>query len=169
MKYTVLVKRDGGEVELDDRMEDWSKLPRYKQMRPCTPAKMSLTAYGHALEQLRTFGEPSRRPMVESEPTEVPEDVVQLPSVEVLEQGHPPRSIPRHGPGYLRLSDEQKKEISRLHNNLGHPSADMFAKFLGERKAEPEIIQGARDYSCSVCLETVPTVKLSRPSKIHLD
>ena len=99
LRYTVLVKRDGGEVELDDRVEDWSKLPRYKQMRPCTPAKMSLTAYGHALEQLRTFGEPSRRPMVESEPTEVPEDVEQLPSVEVLEQGHPPRSIPRHGPG----------------------------------------------------------------------
>ena len=45
----------------------------------------------------------------------------------------------------------------------------MFAKFLGERKAEPEIIQGARDYSCRVCLKTVPTVKLSRPAKIHLD
>ena len=55
LRYTVLVKRDGGEMELDDHMEEWSKLPRYKQMRHCTPAKMSLTAYGHAVEQLRTF------------------------------------------------------------------------------------------------------------------
>ena len=81
----------------------------------------------------------------------------------------PPRSIPRHGPGYLRLTEDQKKELCRLHNNLGHPNVEMFVKFLEERKAEPEIMQGARDYSCSVCLETVPTVKSSRPSKIHLD
>ena len=89
----------------------------------------------------------------------------QLPSVDVLERGHPPRSIPRHGPGYLRLSEDQKKEISRLHNNLGHPSAEMFAKFLGERKAEPEIETIAAVYAWRLC----PQSSCSRPSKIHLD
>ena len=76
--------------------------------------------------------------MDSDEPTDVPNG---------LELGFPPRSIPRHGPGYLALSVEKRKELVRLHNNLGHPEATLFTKFLAERKAEPKFIRAAGDYS----------------------
>ncbi|CAE7412933.1 RE1 [Symbiodinium natans] len=72
-----------------------------------------------------------------------------------------------HGPGYFALGESEKRELVRLHNNLGHPCTETFVRFLQERKAEPALIQGARDYSCSTCLETVPTQKLARPATIH--
>ena len=60
-------------------------------------------------------------------------------------------------------------ELSRLHHNLGHPAVEVFVKFLQERKSEPALIRGARDYCCATCLETVPSVKPSRPASIHFD
>ena len=81
-----------------------------------------------------------------------------------LEQGYPPR-----GPGYLNLSEQEKRELGRIHQNLGHPDAAVLVKFLEERKASPRIIQGARDFTCSVCLESVPGPKPARPSSIHVD
>ena len=86
-----------------------------------------------------------------------------------LEVGHPPVMVPRHGPAYLSLSEDEKREIGRLHQNLGHPDAAVMAKFLEERKADPRIVQGAKDYSCSVCLETVSGPKPARPASIHQD
>ena len=77
--------------------------------------------------------------------------------------------IPRHGPAYLSLSEAEKREIGRLHQNLGHPDAAVMAKFLEERKADPKIVQGAKDYACSVCLETVSGPKPARPAAIHQD
>ena len=77
--------------------------------------------------------------------------------------------VPRHGPAYLSLSENEKREIGRLHQNLGHPDAAVMAKFLEERKADPRIVQGAKDYSRSVCLETVSGPKPARPASIHQD
>ena len=86
-----------------------------------------------------------------------------------LEIGYPPKAIPRHGPGYLALGAEDRREIVRLHNNLGHPEANLFVKFLTERKSEPKFIRAAGDFSCSACLESVPKPKTARPSTIHVD
>ena len=63
----------------------------------------------------------------------------------------------------------QRLRCSRLHHNLGHPAVEVFVKVLQERKAEPALIRGARDYCCASCLETVPSVKPARPASIHLD
>ena len=98
--------------------------------------------------------------MEEAEPRDVPKG---------LEIGFPPKSIPRHGPGYFALNAEERRELARLHNNLGHPEATLFAKFLSERKAEPKFVRAAGDYSCSACLEAVPKPKNARPSAIHMD
>ena len=59
--------------------------------------------------------------------------------------------------------------LGRLHNNLGHPSTEVLVKFLTERKAEPYMIQAARDFSCSACVEAISQPKMSRPAKIHFD
>ena len=65
--------------------------------------------------------------------------------------------------------DSRRGKLGRLHYNLWHPNTETFVKFLQERKAEPALIRGARDFSCSVCLEMVAKQKPSRPSTIHVD
>ena len=206
LRYTVVVKRVGGEIVADKHPEDWSRIPKYKRGSACVPAKIALTVYGsrpvmrdHQQDNSQTSPVPgtastnsnaaepavSTAPMVEQPSTAVESFPLDQPSgtaeVEMQDgqgsrevsrdivQGYPPRSIPRHGPGYLELSKEQKTELSRLHHNLGHPAVGVFVKFLQERKAEPALIRGARDYCCATCLETVPSLKPSRPASIHLD
>ena len=174
LRQTVVVRRDNGKVELDGALEEWTKVPRYKQCRAIIPARMSATVYGIQLN------DPYVQPVHRSESSgsdEGPEmqiddpagSAVEVGAPEGLVQGFPPKMIPRHGPGFLGLNEEERGTIMRLHNNLGHPSPELFAKFLGERKAEPEMIRAARDYSCSVCQETVSLPKLSRPSAVHVD
>ena len=186
LRQTVVVKRVGGEIAMDGEIEDWSQVPRYKQMRKGIPAKLSLTAYGMSPERLRSFrglrAEEARNqqmPLRVDQNPEAPQNpentstTTDVPTTRSdaedgpLIQGYPPRSVPRHGPGYFALGESEKRELVRLHNNLGHPCTETFVRFLQERKAEPALIQGARDYSCSTCLETVPTQKLARPATIH--
>ena len=192
LRYTVVVRRDSGEVCPEAEVENWEGLPRYKQIRKGVSAKLSVTVYGHAPTNLRQFGDerpPTERPsssevireansgsdcvpMGESQSSEsegsaevIVQDDEQLQGI----TGHPPRRIPRHGPGYLALGVDEKRELVRLHNNLGHPNVETFVKFLQERKAEPSLIQGARDFECSTCHETMSSTKASRPAAIHPD
>ena len=51
---------------------------------------------------------------------------------------------------FLALNVEGRREIARLHSNLGHPDANVFVKFLTERKAEPQMIHAVRDYTVAV-------------------
>ena len=74
-----------------------------------------------------------------------------------------------NGPGYLRLNEQEMRELGRLHQNLGHPDTGIMVKFLSEHKADPRIIQGAKDFSCSTCLESVSGPKPARPAAIHVD
>ena len=198
LRYTVVVQRAGGDVVADKDPEDWSRIPKYKRGSGCVPAKIALTAYGSRPlikepqesslqsaepEVSMTPAVPASAPVAPSPPeqSDMPEEIeMQEGQAEVVPgdvppdivQGFPPRApraVPRHGPGYLELTRDQKIELSRLHDNLGHPAVEVFVKFLQERKAEPALIRGARDYSCSTCLETVPSLKPSRPASIHLD
>ena len=174
LRQVVVVRRDNGKVEVDGDIEEWVKVPRYKQCRPTIPARLSATVYG--IRPQNPYVQPEVRSDV-SMPDDVPEAPMEDPEGSAVEasvpeglvQGFPPKAIPRHGPGFLDLSSEDRGILIRLHNNLGHPSPELFAKFLGERKAEPQMIRAARDYACSICQATTPLPKLSRPSAVHVD
>ena len=174
LRKTVVVQRDGTGIAVDGDVEEWSRIPRYKQHRKGIPARLSMTAYG-TKGVLRTAGStrghetPENQGAVTSESSNAEESSSGEVRPTGLIDGFPPKAIPKHGPAYLSLSEEDKITLSRLHNNLGHPAAEVLVKFLTERKAEPYMIQAARDFSCSVCLETVSQPKLSRPAKIHVD
>ena len=190
LRQVVVVRRDNGQVELDGSVEEWTKVPRYKQCRKGVPARISATVFGASFRdpyaqpdrsrRAQDFANPHvqhdashraqdeegmlRRAHSETEHRDERDEVSQR-----LMQGFPPKAIPKHGPGYLELSEQDRGTLGRLHNHLGHPSPEVFAKFLAERKAEPHMIRAARDYSCSVCQETTSLPKLSRPSAIHSD
>ena len=145
-------------------------MPKYKQCRATTPAKVSLIIYGAAFQEQRSSSElsaPASDNRVIS--SSAAESADTRPMSEEPISGHPPKIIPRHGPGFLNLDGSDREELVRLHNNLGHPDTARFVRFLQERKAEPRLIQGARDFECSTCLETLPAPKLARPSAIHCD
>ena len=191
LRQTIVVSRDNGKVVTDGGCEHWTKNPKYKRWRRGIPARVSLTAYGSEFLQdyhhSQLSGNSSSSIPAEAVPRE-PEAVseglqchsnVSPPTPVVsaspppispgLEQGHPPVMIPRHGPGYLRLGEQEKRDLGRLHQNLGHPDTGTMVKFLTERKADPRVIQGAKDFSCSTCLESVSGPKPARPAAIHLD
>ena len=132
----MVVKRADGEIVVDGGIEEWTRIPEYKQGRKGIPAKMSLTAFGApwtpaarsdsrnargAIGGAEVPADPigpraipeSAPPMETRDPAEVPEPAQRnhfhiFP--EGLVSGFPPRSIPKHGPGYMDLSGQQKRE-----------------------------------------------------------
>ena len=93
---------------------------------------------------------------------DIPSDVDMVPV-----KGWPPRATPQHGPAFLRLELKQKEELKRLHHNLGHPDPARLKRMLEEQGASEEIVAGALDMQCDVCLETQKKPKLANPGSIH--
>ena len=109
-------------------------------------------------------GECARKdPLILSEGTSVPVEA----SVQGLATTRVPVTVPTSGPDFRSLSAEQKQDLRRLHNNLGHPDPEKFRRFLQERGADEEVLKGAADMACDTCLENQPHPKLPHPSHIH--
>ena len=158
LRQTIVVSRQDGKVRVDGEPEQWTRATKYKRVgQNAVQLESPVSA-----PPVVNGGPP---PLVSRSANDQSDASAALPAG--LEQGHPPLMVPRHGPGYLALSENEK--VGRLHQNLGHPDAVVMAKFLEERKADPRIIQGAKDYTCSACVETVPGPKPARPASIHVD
>ena len=84
-----------------------------------------------------------------------------------LEVGYPPKSIPKHGPGYLSLSGEDREWIKRVHHKMGHPDPQRLARFLQSTHAKSDIISGAMDFQCDACVESQRGFQSTRPAGIH--
>eukprot|EP00435_Cladocopium_sp_Y103_P004756 s3346_g1.t1 len=78
-----------------------------------------------------------------------------------------PKIIPRSGPAFEALSNQQKTDLRRLHSNLGHPNPEKLCRVLTENGADAEVIAAARDYQCDVCVENKRGPTLPSPSTIH--
>ena len=81
--------------------------------------------------------------------------------------GWPPKITPVHGPAFRSLAPEQKADLKRLHQNLGHPDPARLHRLLTDQGADPSVIAGALDMQCDVCLESLRKPKLSHPAAIH--
>ncbi len=69
------------------------------------------------------------------------------------------------GPAFRRLPQSDQAMIRKLHKNLGHPTSERLANHLAYQKAREEIVEGARDYLCSSCVERRPP-KLNTPTQL---
>ena len=76
-----------------------------------------------------------------------------------------PQSSNNPGPKFLSLDRFQQSLIKRIHNNLGHPTAEKLAAHLKRLKFSQELIDGAGDYLCQSCSERVGP-KLTTPGKL---
>ena len=49
------------------------------------------------------------------------------------------------------MNETDKGTVRKLHRNLGHPTAEKLAKHLSEMHAQPQLVEGAKDYHCESC------------------
>ena len=177
-RKTIVMHRNTRQVEEVGPIEDWSKLPRYKQIRAGKPARIALTIFGvgaashevgPAQEDMRPpSSSPENRVPVSVEgerPCQSEQSAEPSEATTKVAWGPPP--VANHGPGVLRLNPKEKADIRQLHHNLGHPDPQKFARYLKQGGACEEVIRGAQDYQCDACVESQRGFKLARPASIH--
>ena len=71
----------------------------------------------------------------------------------------------QHGPKFLQLNAEQRQQLVRMHNNLGHPDATVVGNVLKDQQWPPEAVEGIKDMHCSSCYER-QRPRLARPSHL---
>ena len=81
-------------------------------------------------------------------------------------EGWAPPPTALHGPAFRQLTAQEKSDLIRLHNNLGHPSPESLAKHLAVAKASPHVVQAAKEFVCDACTESVQP-RHQRPAKLH--
>ena len=162
LRKTIYVHRQTGECVDTGPPEEWLKLSKLKRIRACGPSRLAITIFGKPRGKDRDV----EMVPVQKESQEV-EEGKELASQDTT--GWAPRPIAVSGPAYNRLSSEKRQDISRLHQNLGHPSTDLFVKFLRERGSPQDILDGAAEFQCATCAETVGAPMSSKPGTIHRD
>ena len=164
LRLTVVRKRESGSTEVLGPPEQWLSLPKSRRVRRSVPASLSLTIFGEPLTA-PADGEPFQQP---SSSGDRQQSTVDVPEGDCAEpQGGPPLSVPRHGPGFLEASADERSQIRRLHHNLGHPDPQRFAKFLREGHASSTMVRAALDFQCDSCVESQKGHVSSRPARIH--
>ena len=161
LRKTVYIHRVSGAFVDVGVPEEWQKLSRMKRVGKCGPARLSLTVFGSPC-----FGEEIVDPHPKKETREGSSPAI---SVEGHESAWAPRPIAVSGPLFLKLPPEERADIVRLHQNLGHPEPDLFRKFLKERGASEAVIEGVKEFQCPTCAENQGAPLLARPSSIHRD
>ena len=191
LRKTLVVDRQTGEIRDLGDFEEWQLFSKAKQVRKAEPARISMSVFGR--RQVMEGSSGSRVfPSIESDAPMEPQFQRDLmvpssmddsaktridrsgeqqleESVNVPISGWPPKIIPVHGPAFRSLSAEQRADLKRLHQNLGHPDPARLQRLLTDQGANPAVIAGALDMQCDVCLETLRKPKLSHPSTIHGD
>ena len=159
-RQTVVLNRNTNKVEEVGSIEEWSRLPRYKQIRAGKPARIALTMFGRIITE-PTGTEPNRDPQgisLETSMSEPPQGATDEtkdsspqagPTDKLLSESQEPKMawgpppVANHGPGFLQLTPQERAEIRQIHHNLGHPDSQKFAKYLKQGGACDAIIKGA--------------------------
>lgn len=178
------VKRHEPGVFCDAQWEDWRSLKKKEIIRPCPPARMLVTLFANQMNHADNTDR-AKSSAVHSKPeTDSPEpepkrikletaDRILTPP-EQVSSGNPVNPVPTpkprcepsdHGPRFRNLSSEQRQQLLRMHNNLGHPDATVLGNVLKDQGWPSEAIEGIRDLSCPTCFERQKP-KLSRPSSL---
>ena len=71
-----------------------------------------------------------------------------------------------HGPRFQRLDPEQKQQLLRMHNNLGHPDKTLLTNVMKDQGWSQEAIEGVSDMHCPTCFERQQP-KIARPCHLR--
>ena len=154
----------------DDDWEKWIGKSRRQLIRNCHPARLLITVFANSDKVLpdpssnsplvRDLDEPEAkrhcRP-TEDRPTENTDKLDNTASEENTSQFH--------GPAFLKLNPQQRQQLIRMHNNLGHPDSQLLGNILRDQGWDPIAIEGIKDMHCPSCVSTTKP-KIARPSHI---
>ena len=176
---------------MNHQWESWVSLHRPQLIRKSIPARLVVTVYGqnrhdsshqesessqrtacrreadhfdHSAEEpcSKRFRVTPQVPEVDGETKLTPEN--QQSSLEPAAD-EPVTSHATHGPKFQKLSSEQRQQLIRMHNNLGHPNATLLGNVLRDQNWPSEAIEGIKDMHCPSCYEhTKP--KIARPGHL---
>ena len=190
MRKTICQCRKTKLIDLGE--EQWNRLTLRQQRRAAMPSHIMLCLFGQpkgetkenrpdeALEkqfdpvrseQLGKVPEASSDPKAAEPEARVNQEGGQIraESTEALARtpvpAWSPQSTNNSGPNFLKLDSFQKSLIQRMHNNLGHPTAEKLSAHLRRLRFSNEVIEGAADYLCQSCSERVGP-KLTSPGKL---
>ena len=146
---------------MDLGIDDMETMNKQQQSRKAHPAHVMLCVFGRPIDQSSV---PEARPDVpahvcpEPVPAEPEGSQAAKPSdnVDVPASTWTSAAATISGPRFLSLSQGQQELLKKLHNNLGHPTAERLSKHLETQGANEDMIQGAKDYLCSSCAERRP-------------
>ena len=160
---------------IDEEWERWTKMSRRQMIRNCQPARLLVTVFARpqspenrseekVIQEASDLGiPPSKRfkgvQFDEShDPKDTPTDSFESSRITDQEPN-------QHGPAFNRLSVDQKQQLIRMHNNLGHPDAQLLGNVLKDQGWPVEAIEGVKDLHCSACHENRKP-KIARPSRL---
>ena len=148
----------------DDTWETWVGKSRRKLIEKCSPARLLITVFASQKMIPRTENEPSPSNKDNgSEPSAKRhcvshDDNIENPKIE-------DQSKTFHGPAFMKLNSDQRQQLIRLHNNLGHPDSQLLGNVLRDQGWDPEAIEGIKDLHCPSCISTNKP-RISRPSHL---
>ena len=153
-RRSLMIRRHDGALAMETSWEDWSKLPKIRLVRTNHACKLNITVFGSEHE---TSTETPR----EVTPREVLTDEAPEPTNETSVQSagcspervHAEAADPHQGWAFKQLSIGERQWLAKVHKNLGHPHADRLASALKDQGYGVRIVEAARQYQCSTCLE----------------
>ena len=178
VRHSVALKRFSHEI-VDLGAEDWTQLSKNQQHRKAIPSHVLVCVFAEKRRREQQESEPQLQAFDAStdampnggEPTEEPPMSVSVPT-------WTPLSATVSGPRFQALSTHDQGIIRKLHNNLGHPTAEKLSRHLSENHALRALVEGAQDFLCPSCAERKPP-SLTTPGnlkdakefneKIHID
>ena len=173
--------------------KNWTSLTRKDLTRKCQPARLLVTLFGNlkppisSSEQTDETKTEQRHPSPESvaEPCAkrfcrtanqpLPQEslepstasTAESPPIENSQDPNMVESSRRayHGPKFLRLTPEQRQQLYRMHQNLGHPDSQILGNVLRDQGWESDAIEGIKDMHCPSCFENQKP-KIARPGHL---
>ena len=172
------IHRQTGEVFREPHWENWSLLSCRQQTRKCTPSRLLITVFASQVKKDSDKIVEDRNPesnkrqsdaaledlMTKRHKGETNSDSKPLGD-SVDSEDRMPQTPQSHGPKFQSLTSDQKQQLIRMRNNLGHPDSTLLGSVLRDQGWPSEAIEGIKDLHCPACFEN-QRPKIARPSHL---
>ena len=152
-------------------LQSWENCERMSHRKMCSkapPTRILVTMFGRDVSNKRTSDanqEPSAKrtrideekgngPIIESEHSRNNQDDMRSPRIRTPISAESPsdlekleQSTLKHGPKFLELDAPKRQWLSKIHHNLGHPSAAKLQAVLRSQGYNDSLIQGLSDFT----------------------
>ena len=152
-----MIRRSDGALVAETSWEAWTSLAKTRLVRTNHACKLNITAFGIDQPNMSAH-ESGQEPVPRTNPPSptVPRDDGQeTPDTAGCSGERIKAEVadPRQGWAFRQLSSSERQWLAKIHKNLGHPVPERLAQTLQDQGHPSRIVEAARQYQCSTCLE----------------